>query len=366
MKSKLMVLTMVFGMILLGLTATNLPAAEPIVEQEIVTKEITEDVVVKTVDNFIVLYDASASMAQPYTFKDQKTTKGELTKKILSERNQTLPNLDWNSGLYLYTPWRESFPMQRYDKAGLAKVIQGLPKASPSQPSPLGEAFDSLNHILPRLAGETEVIIFTDGEYTRNKYFPVDPISEAKKIAGKYDVCFLLVSAATSEAGKKNLDEIAAVNQCSRVVPAEYFYERPDFVTGALWTVKSNVRVVSETVDKVVGMRTDDILFDSDKSDIRPEYFNELNTIGKFLQETPPAYLILSGYTDSTYKREYNYDLSRKRAESVADYFKTNFDIADIRLVTHWYGIDNPVAPNDTPEGRRLNRRVELRIAGVE
>jgi outer membrane protein OmpA-like peptidoglycan-associated protein len=48
------------------------------------------------------------------------------------------------------------------------------------------------------------------------------------------------------------------------------------------------------------------------------------------------------------------------------EYLNSNFEIGENRIIEQWYGKTNPVASNDTEEGRRLNRRVEIQVAGVD
>jgi outer membrane protein OmpA-like peptidoglycan-associated protein len=69
----------------------------------------------------------------------------------------------------------------------------------------------------------------------------------------------------------------------------------------------------------------------------------------------------VDGYTDSTGEEAYNLDLSKRRAEAVANYAKSQGVTLGDRFVTHGYGEANPVASNDTAEGRAQNRRVVLR-----
>ena len=162
------------------------------------------------------------------------------------------------------------------------------------------------------------------------------------------------------------MDDIAAVNQCSRVVPFDAVYQRPEYITDALYVVKSYEVVTTETVmetevvGQVVGFEVDDILFDIDRTDIREEFRSDLDAVGRFMNDNAETYVVLSGYTDGTYTREHNLALSRKRAESVRDYLMENANIGEDRFVMNWYGKDNPVADNDTAEGRAKNRRVEV------
>jgi outer membrane protein OmpA-like peptidoglycan-associated protein len=115
----------------------------------------------------------------------------------------------------------------------------------------------------------------------------------------------------------------------------------------------------------VAGYKVNNILFDIDKSDLSPAAKEELDAVGKFLVANASASATLFGYTDDTGKAEYNMELSRRRAEAAADYLNQNFNLGPDRVVTLWYGAENPVASNDTEEGRAQNRRVEISIGGV-
>lgn len=101
------------------------------------------------------------------------------------------------------------------------------------------------------------------------------------------------------------------------------------------------------------------INFDSDKSDIKPEYHDELKTVGDFLIYFPNAKGEISGHTDSTASNAHNQKLSERRAESVAKYIRTKFGINPGRIATKGYGETKPVASNKTKAGRAKNRRIE-------
>ena len=75
--------------------------------------------------------------------------------------------------------------------------------------------------------------------------------------------------------------------------------------------------------------------------------------------------MLLEGYTDSTGPEEYNLGLSLRRAESVSNYLMDNYGITSDRIVGNYYGSANPVAGNDTAEGRAINRRVEVAVGGL-
>jgi outer membrane protein OmpA-like peptidoglycan-associated protein len=87
----------------------------------------------------------------------------------------------------------------------------------------------------------------------------------------------------------------------------------------------------------------------------------ELAKLTMFLKENPEHSIFLSGYTDSSGNAERNQQLSQKRAKSVADYLKKN-GIPARRIHFKGYGENDPIAPNDTPEGQKENRRIEVMV----
>jgi OOP family OmpA-OmpF porin len=80
------------------------------------------------------------------------------------------------------------------------------------------------------------------------------------------------------------------------------------------------------------------------------------------LGEKPGATLIIEGHTDSTGSAAYNQQLSERRAKAVRDYFVSK-GIAGSQIETLGYGEEMPRVSNTTPEGRAINRRVDIRIA---
>jgi OmpA-OmpF porin, OOP family len=107
--------------------------------------------------------------------------------------------------------------------------------------------------------------------------------------------------------------------------------------------------------------RLNNVFFDFDKYDLRPESFVELDRVVGFLKEYPNVEIEMSAHTDSKGSDAYNVTLSDNRAKSVREYILSK-GIAAIRIVSKGYGETKPVATNDTDEGRQLNRRVEFTI----
>jgi len=104
------------------------------------------------------------------------------------------------------------------------------------------------------------------------------------------------------------------------------------------------------------------IYFASDSAEILPESYPQLKEVGEALNspQLAPYRFIIEGHTDSTGEAENNLELSKKRAQSVKDYLLSNYSIDPGKLEIIGYGQEKPVASNETPQGRALNRRVEF------
>jgi outer membrane protein OmpA-like peptidoglycan-associated protein len=108
-------------------------------------------------------------------------------------------------------------------------------------------------------------------------------------------------------------------------------------------------------------VRLNNVFFDFDKWDLRPESFVELDRVVKLLNENPAIEIEMSAHTDSRGSDEYNIRLSDNRARSVMEYILYK-GISPSRIISKGYGETMPVVPNDTDDNRQLNRRVEFKI----
>ena len=105
-----------------------------------------------------------------------------------------------------------------------------------------------------------------------------------------------------------------------------------------------------------------DVLFDTNKSELRPGAQYTIDKLAAFLTEYPTRNVLIEGFTDSTGAVDYNQRLSEQRAEAVRKVLATS-GIDSSRLLIRGYGVEFPVAGNDTAEGRQRNRRVEVIIS---
>jgi OmpA-OmpF porin, OOP family len=103
------------------------------------------------------------------------------------------------------------------------------------------------------------------------------------------------------------------------------------------------------------------ILFDVDKTNIKPESKPTLDQVALLLKSDPKLSLEISGHTDNTGTVDHNSKLSQGRAAAVVDVLVKSYGIAPQRLHAKGYGATRPVASNDTDDGRAKNRRVELK-----
>ncbi|GAC1448794.1 MAG: OmpA family protein [Desulfuromonadaceae bacterium] len=101
------------------------------------------------------------------------------------------------------------------------------------------------------------------------------------------------------------------------------------------------------------------IEFDTKKADIKPQYHDELKTVGDFLKDFPNAKGEISGHSDNVGGKALNQNLSQARAESVKKYLVDTFGIEAARIDAKGYNFSKPVASNKTKAGKAKNRRIE-------
>jgi outer membrane protein OmpA-like peptidoglycan-associated protein len=103
------------------------------------------------------------------------------------------------------------------------------------------------------------------------------------------------------------------------------------------------------------------ILFDVNKATLRPEAQANLRDLARILNKYPDTNVLIEGHTDATGSEEYNLELSRARAQAVAN-FLAGMQVDPTRFSIMGYGESQPIASNESVEGRQANRRVDLAI----
>jgi outer membrane protein OmpA-like peptidoglycan-associated protein len=102
------------------------------------------------------------------------------------------------------------------------------------------------------------------------------------------------------------------------------------------------------------------LYFDFDKDTLRPESKPTLDEIAKLMSVKPGLRLQIVGHTDNKGTPDYNIDLSNRRAGNVVDALTGGHGVEESRLSSAGKGFNEPVASNDSEDGRAKNRRVEL------
>jgi outer membrane protein OmpA-like peptidoglycan-associated protein len=129
--------------------------------------------------------------------------------------------------------------------------------------------------------------------------------------------------------------------------------------------VAQNVGIKVQRLKTGTRMELDDILFSSGSKDLDSSSFEELDLVVDMMKKNPTAKVEISAHTDKTGDERFNVYLSDLRAQEVVKYLGSK-GISKSRLISKGYGSSKPLDPDDTEESYALNRRVELKITGIQ
>jgi len=121
---------------------------------------------------------------------------------------------------------------------------------------------------------------------------------------------------------------------------------------------------VTKIGDQIILNMPGNVTFATNSSNISADFYDVLNSVALVLNEFDKTYVDVVGHTDSTGSLELNQRLSEQRASSVARYLMSQ-KVLSQRIQTRGMGPSSPIAPNDTAEGRALNRRVEIVLTPI-
>lgn len=338
------------------------------------------------VDNYLVIFDDSESMHDKYKGK----RKVDIARETVSNMNQTMPAFEYNGALrtfgqgacigadsttILYGPALHS-------QEGLQAALEKIQCTGGT--TPMERAFDAAGGDLKAPKGRTAVIVVSDGIMLDSL-----PKASAEKLKGQFadNIIFYPIQVGDDPEGKAFMEGIAKVGQSGFSTNAEKIASSQamaDYVEAVFLTKRvampapppadSDGDGVTDDLDKCPntpkGVEVDptgcwiakDLKFDFDKADIKPEYHEILDKAVMVMEMNPDLLIEIHGHTDSIGTEEYNQKLSERRAESVREYLVSR-GIAGERLTAVGMGKMDPIAPNDTAEGRMQNRRVEFNVA---
>ena len=177
------------------------------------------------------------------------------------------------------------------------------------------------------------------------------------------------------------LNPLSAIPAGSQGTPAGTVAEVPSKPVDLVFSTKDLIFTVDDVGGKTKDLEVKetkteihielaaDVLFDFDKSTLRPTARDALKQAASIIRDNAKHSTVrIDGYTDAKGSDPYNQRLSDRRAESVRNWFVTNEGLKGVKFVTKGFGAKNPVAPNtkpdgsDDPDGRQKNRRVEITV----
>ena len=214
------------------------------------------------------------------------------------------------------------------------------------------------------------------GYYIRSEMQEADRAVEAARQAGKDKICPVEFKAA--EDAKNNAYDVfrachteegaalakQATAKANALCPAQPAVQRetPPAVVVAPEAPLEAIPAAEPTPDRMKYCVSLDIEFDIDKTDIRPQYNDEVAKVGDFMKKYPTTTAVIEGYTDEVGSDEYNMQLSQRRAESVVKTLVDKFGIDSSRLSAKGYGKTRPVTDNSSDARRQKNRRIDAII----
>ncbi|MCF8083974.1 MAG: OmpA family protein [Deltaproteobacteria bacterium] len=354
---------------------------------------IHEGEYIPKVDNFVVILDKSGSMGENY--KGQQ--KLYYAKDVVCRMNQTIPDLELKGALRIFgrlAVFSDQFTKLVWGPATYSKAAlrDGLNKVGFSVgDSPMNEALDATAQDLKSAQGNIAVIIFSDANKECMNYDDVQKSAMALKSQYGNRLCIYTVQIGDDPEGKKLLQKVAQEGSCGSFTNADQISSQQgmaDFVS-AVFLKKAPPKPKPKVVEKKVVIPDSDgdgvldnqdkcpgtpkgahvnkfgcwvleeVLFDFDKHNIKPQYYSFLDQAAAVLKKNPDLKVQIEGHTDNMGSAAYNQKLSLKRAAAVMTYFVSK-GIDKERLMAKGYGFSRPVATNETEEGRALNRRVQL------
>lgn len=302
------------------------------------------------INSFDLLVDYSMSMGWKY--KDTGTNRIVLAQELLEKINARIPGENYTAGLHTFAPMTTASEFGPYSRSGMQSAIGHLSTNFVRDASKLsqGSGLDFFAQNYADLPRPGAIVSFTDGDYGAGR----NSLNEAKIFyQTQPNMCLHFVSFANTEREQALIDEMAALNPCSVNVKAEDLLASDaaiDRFVEQVWGSGGYGRVV---------MSANDVHFAFDSDVIHESQKRVANVVLRDLADDSDLKVRIDGYTCSIGPEDYNVGLSQRRANAVKNYLVDN-GISSSRIVTKGHGEADPVADNNTRDGRAQNRRVEF------
>jgi OOP family OmpA-OmpF porin len=322
---------------------------------------------VPKVDSFVVILDASASMGHRYQGRSKYNDAMDSVNRI----NQTIPPLDYQAGLAAFSSGtcldgastQLLYGMTTYEGSAFDSALNSVNCAGGT--SPLAGAVDVSTQSLGATSGDTAVIIVSDFHKIDSSMTSA-AINRMQAASGNR-LCVHTISIGNNDWDQKIAEGISNNSDCGSAVTAGDIAspdKMAEYVTAVLLAPAPPPAATVVKYEK--NTMSTAALFDFDKAVLKEEGKVALHELGDAIKAKGAKVVDIDiiGHTDSTGPAEYNMGLSVRRAEAVRDYIVSEGIDANIIDVSG-EGENNPIASNDTAEGRAENRRVDINV-GVE
>lgn len=336
------------------------------------------------VEDNVLIFDASGSIDRPLGFPEEKAVMRSFVDgmppgtyrvalRVLGGREDEQLHLE---------------PFDRFDLRRRAKELSWT-----GRETPLARLFDEYRETLQDRTGRAAFVVMSDGVPTRyGKYIGIEETLEAaRQLVARHpgETCLHTVQVGSDPRGPELLRAVAELEACGSFrhldaldgAEALHAFQQAVYNGPAPPPPAPRPRPITDLdhdgVDDrfdrcaktPIGARVDDrgcwviedYVFETDSARIRDEHEAALRSVHDVLQRNPGLRIRLDGHTDDTGTPEYNFSLAERRARAVRDHLAGQGIDAD-RMEIRGFGATRPIAPNDTQEGRRLNRRVELSV----
>jgi outer membrane protein OmpA-like peptidoglycan-associated protein len=377
--------------------------------------QITSGQLIQKTDNFIVLFDKSASMGESHGKPMvNEATRLRHAKDATKNMIATIPEIKLNAGLRTF--WYEEtaliYGMKSLVKEDYTKAINSI--ENPNHRTPMAKAITAAGVDLKGAAGNSAIIIVSD--FSENPGIddirPEAVMEAITKVNAEYGdkLCVYAIQVGYTPDGKELSERIVqnveggyTVNADKLVTPAAMAAFVEKVITGncsryqqlvaqpqekvviVMTEPKSEEKVVAAVSEpkvepkieekvmvaaaepKVIILAFEDVHFDFDKSTLKPEAQTILKRNIQLLKDNPKAKVRIAGYTSASGTEAYNQKLSERRAKAVQEYLINEGIITPDRLSTIGYGETNPAMYEAAPKelyskAAKANMRVLFEI----
>lgn len=366
------------------------------------------------IKNFFIILDASSSMSVSYAGKgDGEDSKLTVAKNLIRHMNNTMPEMEISGVLQTFgcgieIPMRQTeivYGRTAYSRSGLEQSLNSINFPAEGN-SPAGLAIRETSDTIGSIKGTNAVIFISDGEHLEG-----DPLAKVRDMKNSYGdwTCFYTVWIGNNPEGELFMEELAGEMDCGFSISVDEIASNEDmidFVKRVFLTTDndSDRDGIPDSLDKCpdtpVGVEVDEsgcpvvhvdsdgdgafddvdecpgtpvgaivddrgcwvvkgVQFDYKKWNVKPQFNSNLDNIENILKNNPGLNIRIEGHTDDVGSKKYNIGLSGKRAQAIKDYL-VGKGIDSSRITTKGLGYSQPIAGNDTPKGRALNRRAEI------